>query len=296
MINHIKKISQKLNSKFYYNYDMSKHVWFRSGGKTAIFCLVYDINELQIILNEIGNYPFEVIGSGSNLLIRDSGFSGMILKLGKKFNKIEICDTSINVGASILDVNLAKFAEINNIKNFEFYSGIPGSIGGAVKMNAGCFGYETKDIIKEVTIINKNGSIKKYLKDQLDFKYRFSNLPMNSIVISANYNFLYGKKEEIFSKMNVIKEKRNKTQPIKAKTSGSTFKNPNNHYAAKLIDQCGCKGMSFGGAYVSEMHANFLINKNNATASEIEHLGLMIIDKVYSKFNIKLEWEIKIIG
>jgi len=294
--NHIKKISQNLNSKFYFDYDMSKTVWFRAGGKAAIFCLVYDINELKIILKEIGDFPFDIIGAGSNLLVRDRGFNGIIFKLGKEFNKINICERSVNVGAGILDNNLAKFAEAKNIKNFEFYSGIPGSIGGAVKMNAGCYGFETKDVIKEIKCINNKGELINYSKDQINFDYRKSNLPVNSIIISAKFVCLYGDKKEIQLNIKNIKKIRENSQPIKSKTSGSTFKNPKNNFAAKLIEQSGCKGLQVGDVIVSEKHANFLINLNQASASEIEDLGSMIIDAVYDKFNIKLEWEIKIIG
>ena len=296
MLEHIKKISQKLQSNFYFDFDMAKNVWFRAGGKTSVFCLVYDFNELEIILNEIKSYPYEIIGVGSNLLVRDKGFNGIILKLGRGFNKIEISDSFIEVGASILDNNLSKFAEKNSIKNLEFYSGIPGSIGGAVKMNAGCYGFETKDILEEIKLININREVIDYKKDQLKFTYRESNLPSNSIILSAKYKNEYGDKGEIESNIALIRKKRENTQPIKFKTSGSTFKNPTNEYAAKLIEQAGCKGLGVGDVYVSQKHANFLINEGNASASDIENLGNLIINKVYESFNIQLEWEIRIIG
>ena len=296
MINNIKEISKKLNSKFYFDYDMSNNVWFKSGGKTLIYCQAYNIEELKIMLNEIKDLPFEVIGAGSNILVRDNGFDGIIIKLGKEFNKIKIHDTFVEVGAGILDVNLAKFAERKNIKNFEFYSGIPGTIGGAIKMNAGCYGFETKDIIKEVCVIDLKGNLKKYKKENINFAYRDSNLPLNSIIVSARYNCLYGNKDEITKKTILIKEMRETSQPLKLRTSGSTFKNPKNNYAAKLIELSNCKGLNVGDAYVSEKHANFFINKNKATASQIEELGSIVIDRVYNKFNIKLEWEIKLIG
>lgn len=296
MKDNLKKINDKLNSKFYFDYDMSKHVWFRAGGKASVFCIVYDIKELQIILNEIKDFPYEVIGCGSNFLIRDIGYEGIIIKLGKNFNKIHLCDGLVNVGASILDTNLAKFAEINNFTDFEFYSGIPGSVGGAITMNAGCYGSETKDIIKEVEFINKKGELKILKNSEINFEYRSSNLPKNSIIISAKYNCKHGKKEEIIENKNKIKKIRLDSQPIKSKTSGSTFKNPKGNFAAKLIDQAGCKGIRIGDALVSEKHANFLINIDKATAKEIEDLGNVIIEKVYNKFNIKLEWEVKIIG
>ena len=296
MIDIIKKISQNLNSKFYFDHDTSKNVWFRAGGKAKVFCLVYDESELEIILNNIPNISYEIIGAGSNILIRDCGFKGIILKLGKNFNKITLHDDYIDVGAGILDANLSKFAEINNIVNFEFYSGIPGTIGGAIKMNAGCYGGETKDILRNIKIINSKNEIIYLERDQINLKYRYSNLPDGSIIISAKYNYAYGNSFEIKEKIKKIKNMRENSQPLMLKTSGSTFKNPKNHYAAELIELSNCKGLSVGDAFVSEKHSNFLINTNNASAQDIEQLGIKIIDRVYNKFNIKLEWEIKIIG
>jgi len=294
----IQKISSELKSKFYYDYNSSKNVWFRTGGNISVFCIVYDLNEFKIILNEINDWPFEIMGAGSNFLIRDSGFDGIIFKLGKKFNNIKLSRSlnEVEVGAGILDINLSKFAELNNIKNFEFYSGIPGTIGGAIKMNAGCYGSETKDIIKNVNLIDKDGVSMNFDREKINFMYRGSNIPNKSTIISASFYCKYGEQKDIQNKMKDIKLKREQSQPIKYKTSGSTFKNPLNHFAAKLIDKSGCKGLSVGDAFVSEKHANFLINKNYASATDIEKLGKIIIDKVYTKFNIKLEWEIKIIG
>ena len=296
MQNFIRKISNNLKSKFYFNYNTSKNVWFQTGGNVSVFCLVYDEKELEIILNGIDEIPFEIIGAGSNILIRDKGFKGVLFKLGKNFNKIKLHDSFIEVGAGILDVNLSKFAQKKNIKNFEFYSGIPGSIGGAIKMNAGCYGSETKDILKNVKTINFKGEINYFKKNEINLTYRNSALSKGNIIISANYNCLYGERQEIEEKMKKIKMMRQNSQPLKSKTSGSTFKNPHNNFAAKLIEMSGCKGLNVGDAVVSEKHSNFLINTNNATAYQIEELGKKIIDKVYNKFGVKLEWEIKIIG
>ena len=296
MKNIIKKISSNLNSKFYFDYDTSKNVWFRAGGKTSIFCLVYDENELEIILNEVGDFNYIIIGAGSNILIRDGGFNGIILKLGKNFNKITLNDNFIKVGAGLLDINLAKFAQINEIKGFEFFSGIPGSIGGAIKMNAGCFGSETKDILKNIRIINSKGLVCSISNEKLNLTYRNSNILDKDIIISANFISEIGNKKDISDKMIEIKRMRENSQPLRTKTSGSTFKNPPNNFAAKLIEQAGCKGLKVGDACVSDKHANFLINTNNASANQIEELGNKVIDKVYDKFNIKLNWEVKIIG
>ena len=292
----LKKLQNNLKSKFYFDYDTSKNVWFGTGGNAKIFCLVYNEAELSLLINELDILNYQIIGAGSNILIRDKGFDGCIFKLGKNFNKIILKKDTIEVGAGILDANLAKFAKIHSIKNFEFYSGIPGSIGGAIKMNAGCYGFETKDILKKVSIINSKGEIKYLSSEKLNLTYRKSKLEKGDIVISADFNYSYGKKEEIVEKINFIKEKREKDQPLKLKTSGSTFKNPPNDYAARLIDQSGCKGLNVGDIYVSNKHANFLINRGKGTASQIEDLGNIIIEKVYNNFNIKLEWEIKILG
>ena len=292
----IQKICKDLKSKFYFDYDTSKNVWFRAGGNASVLCLVYDENELSFILKNIKGISYEIIGAGSNILVRDGGYDGIIFKLGKNFNNIVLHKNFIQVGAGILDVNLSKFAEINNIKNFEFFSGIPGTIGGAVKMNAGCYGFETNDVLKNIRTINSEGEFFLLDKDVLQLTYRNSNLPNKDIIISANFNYLLGDKNEIKHKINQIKITRQNSQPLKSKTSGSTFKNPKNNFAAKLIELSECKGLNVGDIFVSSKHANFLINSNKGTSSQIEELGKIIIDKVYKKFNIKLEWEIKIIG
>ena len=292
----IKKISKDLKSKFYFDYDTSKNVWFRAGGNAAVFCLVSDDKELKFILKNIKGIPYEIIGAGSNILVRDGGYNGIIFKLGKDFNKIALNENFIQVGAGILDVNLSKYAVNNNIQNFEFFSGIPGSIGGAIKMNAGCYGFETNDFLISIKTINSKGEVCFLDKDKLKLTYRNSNLPNRDIIISANFDYTLGDKDEIKKKIIQIKSMRENSQPLKSKTSGSTFKNPKNNFAAKLIEKANCKGLSVGDIFVSSKHANFLINSNKGTASQIEELGKRIIDKVYLKFNVKLEWEIKIIG
>ena len=292
----ILEISKNLNSKFFFDYEIYKYTWFRTGGIADCFCLVNDENELVKILNQIDNIPYFIIGAGSNLLVRDGGFKGLIIKLGKNFNKIEYTNNNLTVGASILDINLSKFALSNSIKNFEFFSGIPGSIGGAIKMNAGCFNSETKDFLRNITVINNLGQKKMVNSSELQFSYRESNLEKTDIVISAEFEVQKGEKEEIQEKLNKIKYTRENTQPIKFKTSGSTFKNPKDYYAAKLIEESGCKGLKNGGAIISDIHSNFIINFDNATSTDIENLGKIIIEKVYKKFGITLDWEIKIIG
>ena len=296
MKNLIKKLSENLNSKFYLDYSTFNKVWLKAGGKTKFFCLVYDQKELEIIINNIGDFPYEVIGAGSNFLVRDGGYEGIIFKLGKNFNQIILNESYVEVGSGILDINFSKFAYKNILKDFEFFSGIPGTIGGAIKMNAGCYGSETRDNLNKIKILNSKGKIEILNNDKIKLSYRNSNLDSRDIVISAYFNYNYGDSEEIKKKIQMIKKMRIKSQPLKEKTSGSTFKNPNNFYAAKLIEDSGCKELNVGDAYVSQKHANFLINIDKATATEIEELGKKIIDRVYNQFKIKLDWEIKIIG
>ena len=296
MSDKILELSDKLKSKIYLDYNVGKHTWFRTGGNAKIFTIIENNFELEIILNELNNENFYVLGSGSNLLIRDTGYNGLIIKLGKEFNSVKIIEDKLEVGASVLDINLSKFALKHGIEGFEYFSGIPGSVGGAVKMNAGCYGSETKEILNSVEFYNKKLQKQNKNKEDLNLTYRSSNVKDNEIISKVTFNLKYGDSKIIQHKMIDIKEKRLSSQPIKYKTSGSTFKNPTNLFAARLIEEAGCKGMEFGNAVVSNQHANFLINKGRATATDIENLGKQVVDRVYKKFNIILDWEIKIIG
>ena len=296
MFDKLININNKIKSKIFLDYDVGKLSWFRTGGKSKVFIIVENEEELEMLINYVADFNYIIIGAASNILIRDNGFDGIIIKLGKGFNNIKINEDYLCVGASILDINLSKFAKNNLIKNFEFYSGIPGTIGGAIKMNAGCFGSETKDILNKVTYIDSLGKKNNVNASKLNLKYRSSNLRDTDIVTSAEFNISYGKLSNIEKKINFINLERKNKQPLKEKTSGSTFKNPSNHFAAKLIEKAGCKGLESGDAIVSLQHSNFLINKGNATASDIEELGKKIIDRVFKKFNILLDWEIKIVG
>ena len=292
----INKIQSKIKSNIFLDYDMKKSTWFRAGGNALGYVIVNDIPDLKTIISYSNQIKYYIVGVGSNLMVRDGGFDGLIIKLGKNFNKIKINEDTLSVGAGVLDVNLAKFALQNLIKDFEFFSGIPGTIGGAIKMNAGCYGSQTADNLKKILVINKLGKIKYLTKDELELKYRSSNLTDELIVLKADFSCQYSSASEIIEKKNYIKFKRERSQPIKAKTSGSTFKNPPGEFAAALIEKAGCKGMKNGGASVSTIHSNFIINNGDATALDIENLGKEIIKQVYEKFGIKLDWEIKIIG
>ena len=297
MFRNLNKISKNLKSKFFFDYNISSSTWFKAGGKADLFCVVIDEHELEIILNNLNKeIPIFVIGAGSNVLIRDGGFRGLIIKLGKSFNLLNINGNLINAGASILDINLSKYAWNHSLEGLEFFSGIPGSVGGAVKMNAGCYGYETKDVLKEISLITKSGERKKLSNKDLGLTYRNSNVSNEDIITSAIYKGKYSEKNKIGIMINEIKLMRKESQPLKNKTGGSTFKNPEGQFAAKLIEQAECKGLTYGDATVSTKHSNFLINLGKATAKDIETLGKTIQEKVLKKLNVNLEWEIKIIG
>ena len=290
-------LPKDFKSKIKYNFDLSKITWFQTGGRTNVYCHVYDDKDLKIILKQTHiETPIFVLGAGSNVLVRDQGFKGIVIKLGKSFNKIILKNDKLIVGAGVLDSNLSKFALKNSIKNFEFYSGIPGTIGGAIKMNAGCYGSETKNFVRGVVIINRLGEEKFLSLSDLNFKYRSSSIQNDSIVKEVVFNAIIGDLNQIEYNMNKIIHQRESDQPLKVKTGGSAFKNPKGVFASKLIEESGCKGIKIGGAIVSSKHANFLINKKNASANDIENLGEKIKEKVFNKFGISLIWEIKIIG
>ena len=290
------KVQSKIKSSIILDFNMGNSTWFRVGGKAKGYVVVNSIKDLKTILSFRNQINYYIIGVGSNLLVRDTGFNGLVIKLGKSFNKIKLKKNILSVGAGVLDINLAKFTKKNLIKDFEFFSGIPGTIGGAIKMNAGCYGSQTSDNLKRVLIINEYSKIKYINLNDLKLNYRTSDISNKSIILKADFNFQYGLIEEIINKNNQIKVKRENSQPLREKTSGSTFKNPPGEYAAKLIENAGCKGMKIGGASVSLVHANFIINDGSATAHDIENLGKSVLNKVKEKFNIMLEWEIKILG
>ena len=290
------EIQSTIKDQILFDYDMGNTTWFRTGGKAKGFVVINNIKDLKTVVGIADKIKFVVIGVGSNLLVRDSGYDGLIIKLGKNFNKIKIKNNFLSVGAGVLDLNLAKFALKNSIKNFEFFTGIPGTIGGAIKMNAGCYGSQTSDNLNRILLLNSKGELKYKYLEELNLKYRSSSIEKNSIILQADFNFEYSSYEEILKKNIYIKSKRKETQPIKEKTSGSTFKNPPDKYAAELIEKAGCKGMKVGDASVSDMHSNFIINNGSATASDIENLGKKVINRVKEIHGIELEWEIKILG
>jgi UDP-N-acetylmuramate dehydrogenase len=234
---------------------------------------------------------------GSNTLIRDGGFDGVIIKLGKSFSHISLFDdNTIIAGSSTLDRNLSNFALENSLSGFEFLSCIPGTIGGGIRMNSGCYQEDISKILISVQVMDTNGIIKVIYSRDINFFYRGSNLPNDLIFISATFKGIKDDKNKIESKINKFVEKKKKDQPSKIKTCGSTFKNPENNKAWKLIKDSGCAGINFGDAFISDKHCNFFVNRGNAKSSDLEKLIHEVESKVLSKTGIKLELELQIIG
>jgi UDP-N-acetylmuramate dehydrogenase len=272
-------------------------VWFRAGGEAETLFRPADANDLAAFLSaRPEGLPVSVIGVGSNLLVRDGGIPGVVVRLSAAFGKASVEGNRIRAGAAALDANVARLAADNGIAGLEFLRGIPGTIGGALRMNAGCYGSEIKDILVEATALDGKGNIVKLTRADMGFTYRKSALPDDYIFIEAVFEGARGAPDDIRARMNKLVEDREASQPVKTKTGGSTFKNPPGHKAWQLIDEAGCRGLKRGDAQVSEKHCNFLINTAEAKAADIEGLGEDVRARVKAKSGVTLEWEIRRIG
>lgn len=287
-----------------YEEQMKLHTSFKVGGIADVFLIANTIDEIKEVLkiSRENNIPLKVIGNGSNLLVKDKGFRGIILKIN--LQEISIKQKEESKDEYIVNVQtgmpLGKLAQIlcnNEIGGFEFASGIPGTIGGAIKMNAGAYGYEFKDIIQDVTYLNSENEIIKIQNNECNFSYRHSFFSSNNyIILECNLNLHKDSKENIQKKLEENLQKRREKQPIEYPSAGSTFKRGEDYITAKLIDECGLKGYTIGGAQVSEKHAGFIINKNNATAEDVMNLIKHVKETVYEKTGKKINLEIEIIG
>ena len=272
-------------------------VWFRAGGPAEVLFRPADAEDLAAFLAaRPQGLRVQVIGVGSNLLIRDGGFPGAVIRLPPSFGKVETDGTRLVAGAAALDANVAKVAADAGIAGMEFLRGVPGTVGGALRMNAGCYGREIADIFVEATALDGAGKKLTLTKAEMDFTYRHTAAPEDLIFIQAVFEGTRDKPEAIKARMEELVTAREATQPIRAKTGGSTFKNPPGHKAWQLIDEAGCRGLRHGGAQVSEKHTNFLINTGEASAADLEALGEEVRARVKAKSGITLEWEIKRVG
>ena len=287
----------KFNKSVTLNQTLSKHNWFNVGGNAEILFVPEDIKDLiGLLKSKPKKYEIYPIGAGSNILVSDKGIKGITL-ITKKLNQISIDNFGvITAQAGAVDADVARFARDQERTGLEFLVGIPGTIGGGIKMNSGAFGAEFKDILIDVKAINNLGEIKTFSNKELQMGYRKIGLSKEWIFYEARFKSSKDSKDKITTKMRRIIHLRKEAQPIAVKTGGSTFKNPINKKAWKLIDEAGCRGLQNGDAMISEKHCNFIINLKKSTSQEIEELAQMVQDKVFEKSGIRLDWEIQRVG
>lgn len=271
--------------------------WFRAGGPAEVLYIPPDADDLAAFLKGVpADVSLTVIGVGSNLLVRDGGVAGVVIRLGRGFMNVSAEGNRVRAGAAVLDVAVSKAALEAGLTGLEFMRGIPGAVGGGLRMNAGAYGREFKDVLVEAAAIDRRGERVRLSNVEMGFEYRKSHAPADLIFVEALFEGAPGDKASIEVRMNEITDARASTQPIKSRTGGSTFKNPPGEKAWQLVDRAGCRGLKRGDAEVSTMHCNFLINHGRASGNEIEDLGEEVRAKVKETTGIELEWEIKRIG
>jgi UDP-N-acetylmuramate dehydrogenase len=279
------------------NQPLAELTWFRVGGPAQLLFMPEDEADLAYFLGQLPEeFGVTVIGLGSNLIVRDGGVPGVVVRLGRGFNGVAVEGTRIRAGAAVPDVKVARSAQEAGIGGLSFMRGIPGAIGGALRMNGGAYGRETKDVLVEARAVDRRGRVHVLRIADMHYSYRHCGAPDDYIFTEALFAGDRGDPKIIAAEMEKITEARESTQPVKSRTGGSTFKNPPGNKAWQLIDAAGCRGLTNGAAQVSEMHCNFLINRGGATAAEIEQLGELVRRKVQERSGIMLEWEIARIG
>ena len=278
---------------------MDRVTWFRAGGLAELMFQPHDVEDLATFLKALPeDVPLTIVGVGSNLLVRDGGIKGVVLRLSAKgFGDVELAgENRIRAGAICPDKNIAAMALDHGIGGFAFYYGIPGSIGGAIRMNAGANGTETRDRLVEVEAVDRKGNVVTLSNADMHYSYRHSAPPEGLIFTHGIFAGATEDKSKIRTEMDAVRHHRETVQPVKEKTGGSTFKNPEGHSAWKLIDEAGCRGLQIGGAQMSPLHCNFMINIGHASSYDLETLGETVRQRVYEKSGILLEWEIKRLG
>ena len=273
-------------------------VWFKSGGAAEWLFEPKDIADLQGFLRELDpETPVMALGLGSNLIVRDGGVAGIVVRLGKAFAKVDKVDKqTLDCGGGASGILVSSTARDSGIAGLEFLRSIPGTVGGFVRMNGGAYGGEVKDILVDCDVVMRNGELTTLSLAELHYSYRHSELPERAIVVAARFRGKSGEASAIQAEMDRINASRQASQPLRSKTGGSTFKNPDGYRAWQLIDEAGCRGLQIGGAQVSEKHANFLLNLGDATSADIEALGEEVRRRVKAKSGIELQWEIPRVG
>jgi UDP-N-acetylmuramate dehydrogenase len=297
LVSRLKSKIPTLRGRLLANQTLAELTWFRVGGPAQILLMPEDEQDLAYVLGNLpGEIAVTVIGLGSNLIVRDGGVPGLVIRLGRGFGHIATDGTRVRAGAAVPDVRVARAAQEAGIAGLSFMRGIPGAVGGALRMNGGAYGRETKDALIEARAVDRGGRVHVLSNGDMGFAYRHCGAPDDYIFTQALFAGERGDPVVIAAEMEKITESREATQPIRSRTGGSTFKNPPGRKAWQLIDAAGCRGLRVGDAQVSEMHCNFLINLGNASAADIELLGETVRRRVKENSGVELEWEIKRIG
>jgi UDP-N-acetylmuramate dehydrogenase len=293
----LKNAMPELRGRVLANQPLAELTWFRVGGPAQLLFMPENEADLSYFLAHLPvEFAVTVFGLGSNLIVRDGGVPGVVVRLGRGFNGIAVEDMGIRAGAAVPDVKIARTAQEVGLAGLSFMRGIPGAIGGALRMNGGAYGRETKDVLVEAHAVDRRGHVHVLSNTDMHYTYRHCGAPDDYIFTEALFAGERGDPKIIAAEMEKITEARESTQPVKTRTGGSTFKNPPGRKAWQLIDAAGCRGLTNGAAQVSEMHCNFLINRGGATAAEIEELGELVRRKVEEHCGVSLEWEIARIG
>lgn len=288
----------KVAGRLTHDAPLAPLVWFKSGGNAEWLFEPKDVADLQAFLREIDPAtPVMALGLGSNLIVRDGGVTGVVVRLGKAFAKVQKTgEMVLDCGAGASGILVSSTARDNGIAGLEFLRSIPGTVGGFVRMNGGAYGGEVKDILVDCDVVHRDGDLVTLSAEELHYSYRHSELPDGAIVVAARFRGQPGESEAIQAEMDRISASREASQPLRSKTGGSTFKNPDGHKAWQLVDEAGCRGLQIGGAQVSEKHTNFLINTGDATSADIEALGEEVRARVRANSGVDLHWEIQRVG
>jgi UDP-N-acetylmuramate dehydrogenase len=293
----LKAAMPELRGRLLANQPLAGLTWFRVGGPAQILFMPDDEADLSYFLSNLpGDIGVTVVGLGSNLIVRDGGVPGVVVRLGRGFNEISIEGLDVRAGTAVPDLRVAQAAQKAGIGGLAFMCGIPGGVGGALRMNGGAYGRETKDALVEARAVDWSGRVHLLRNVDMDYTYRHCGAPEDFIFTQAHFAGQKGDPDAIAADMERISQSRGATQPIKTRTGGSTFKNPPGQKAWQIIDAAGCRGLRIGGAQVSELHCNFLINLGDATAADIETLGETVRQRAKDSSGVELEWEIKRIG